>query len=199
MSKYGVLIVDDSAFMRKAISLLFELDSDFFIAGIARNGQEAIEKIKTGFTKPLADRFNNLCELEVREAEDGDILRAGTAYIAPAGFQTILEKKPNGEVCLRIRSDLAPHALYKPSIDVALTSAAPVFGKHLVTAILTGMGVDGTIGCSDVKQLKGRVVVEAEESCVVYGMPKSVYEAGLADRQVALPQIYANLLDLAFE
>lgn len=350
MSKYGVLIVDDSAFMRKAISLLFELDSDFFIAGIARNGQEAIEKIKRlkpdlvtmdvempemdgitalkqimanhpvpvvmlsvqtdhgteatiqalelgavdfflkdrlvnekdrssvvldflervksaakvkvlrpasvilsaeepvrkpetlrsrlaeliligcstggpsalqsilpkfpgnfsvpilviqhmppGFTKPLADRFNNLCELEVREAEDGDILRAGTAYIAPAGFQTILEKKPNGEVCLRIRSDLAPHALYKPSIDVALTSAAPVFGKHLVTAILTGMGVDGTIGCRDVKNLKGRVVVEAEESCVVYGMPKSVYEAGLADRQVALPQIYANLLDLAFE
>ncbi|GGO01614.1 protein-glutamate methylesterase/protein-glutamine glutaminase [Saccharibacillus kuerlensis] len=350
MGKYGVLIVDDSAFMRRAITLLFEADPDFFIAGIARNGREAIDKIQRlkpdlvtmdvempemdgitalanimehhpvpvvmlsvqtddgteatiralqlgavdfflkdrlvhepdrsavvldflervksaagakisrpgsampvvsepkkkpeavrartadllvigcstggpsalqsilprfpkdfpipvivvqhmppGFTKPLADRFNNLCELDISEAQDGDILKAGTAYVAPAGFQTILERKADGSIQLRIRSDLAPNALYKPSIDVLLTSAAPLFGDRLITAILTGMGVDGTAGCRDVKNLKGRVIAEAEESCVVYGMPKSVFEAGLTDRQVTLSQIYANLVDLAFE
>ncbi|OWR32478.1 chemotaxis response regulator protein-glutamate methylesterase [Saccharibacillus sp. O23] len=350
MGSYGVLIVDDSAFMRRAISLLFESDPDFFIAGIARNGREAIEKIQRlkpdlvtmdvempemdgiaalahimehhpvpvvmlsvqtdegteatiralergavdfflkdrlvhehdrsavvldflervksaagarivrpgsaasvvrepekkaqnvgvrkadllvigcstggpsalqsilprfaadfpipivviqhmppGFTKPLADRFDNLCALEIREAADRDVLKPGRAYVAPAGYQTVTERNPDGSLILRIRSDLAPNALYKPSIDVMLTSAAPMLGAGLLVAILTGMGVDGTAGCRDVKNMKGRVIAEAEESCVVYGMPKSVYEAGLADRQVPLSQIYANLVDFAFE
>ncbi|GCL73214.1 chemotaxis response regulator protein-glutamate methylesterase [Paenibacillus naphthalenovorans] len=342
MSRYGVLIVDDSAFMRRAISLLIEKDPDFFIVGIARNGLEAIEKIKRfkpdvvtmdvempemdgitaleqimkyhpvavvmlstltgegaeatltalqlgavdffpksslmkdpaepkiiddflmrvkaaasaklplrnnvvsvkeaveenkkrgsasvdlliigcstggpsaiqsilprftpdfpagivvlqhmppGFTKPLADRFDNLCNLKVKEAEDGDVVMPGVIYVAPAGYQTLFQKTNDGKTTFKIVVDESK--LYKPSIDVSLQSGSSIYRDRLLVVILTGMGTDGLIGCGEVKRQRGHVIVESEESCIVYGMPKAVYEAGYADRQVSLPNIYQEIL-----
>ncbi|MDF9839513.1 MULTISPECIES: chemotaxis response regulator protein-glutamate methylesterase [unclassified Paenibacillus] len=349
MSRYGVLIVDDSAFMRRAIHLLFDEDPDFYVVGIARNGAEAVEKVNrlkpdivtmdvempemdgiealkiimadhpvpvvmlsvqtdhgteatikalehgavdfflkdhliggdgqagehktflervkcvaqakpsgierqgrpaeipsvelasrrpavdliligsstggpsalqsillrfpatfpipvlvvqhmpAGFTKPLADRFNNLCPITIKEAENGEVPAPGNVYVAPAGFQTQVVRQKDGVVLLTVAGDTMGRYLYKPSIDAALTSAVPVYGRRILTVILTGMGTDGTAGCRELKKMKGRVLAEAEESCVVYGMPRSVHEAGLTDRQVPLHQIYENLIDMAFE
>ncbi|GMA48933.1 chemotaxis response regulator protein-glutamate methylesterase [Alicyclobacillus contaminans] len=342
MPKYGVLVVDDSAFMRRSISMLIESDQELFVAGIARNGLEALEKVKQikphivtmdvempemdgisalaqimkecpvpvvmlsvftesgaqstlkalelgavdfflknaliqenpepqiikdflarlksvihanipkrsltetilpkseedrdsldvkkdlliigcstggpsalqailprfsadfpipilvlqhmppGFTKPLADRLNTMCDLRVMEAEDGQRLLPGTIFVGPAGAQTLLAKRGD-HVELQIRTDLPIQSLYKPCIDVTLSSAAPLYKDRLLAVILTGMGSDGLEGCKSVKEHYGHVIVQAEESCVVYGMPKVVFEAGYADRQGELSTIYQHI------
>jgi two-component system chemotaxis response regulator CheB len=342
MKQYGVLVVDDSAFMRRAISLILEKDSQFFVIGIARNGVEAIEKVhrlqpdlvtmdvempemnglqaldqimktspvpvvmlssrtsegahetlqalesgavdfflkdslikdrddqekvqeflhrlkgianaklprKTevapslkrvikkngqrqtdlvfigcstggpsalqsilprlpedfpvpvvvaqhmppGFTKPLAERFNNLCKLNVMEARNGQTVEVGNIYIAPSGFQTQFEKKADGSVVFRVEQQEGVKSLYKPSIDITLHSAAPIYRERLLSVILTGMGVDGMQGCGLVKKYSGHVFVEAEESCIVYGMPKAVLEAGYADNQFLLSRMHQEII-----
>ncbi|MFC4767209.1 protein-glutamate methylesterase/protein-glutamine glutaminase [Effusibacillus consociatus] len=153
-----------------------------------------LQHMPPGFTKPLADRFNNICNLKVKEAEDGDVLEPGTIYIAPSGFQTLIEEQRNGSKRLKIQTESPIPTLYNPSVDVTLLSAAPIFGDRLLSVILTGMGVDGLEGCKKVKEYQGRVIVEAEESCIVYGMPKAVFEAGYADRQSVLSSMYPLIM-----
>ena len=342
MKQYSVLVVDDSAFMRRAVSHILELDPQFIVGGIARNGSEAIEKVKRlkpdlvtmdvempemnglkaleqimktspvpvvmlsnrtgegayetlealelgavdfflkdnllrnqpsadqsadflmrlngiveanspskksnkivlsnnrmltekrnidlvfigcstggpsalqkilpffsadfpvpivvaqhmppGFTKPLAERFNSLCNLKVKEALHGETVEAGTIYIAPSGHQTRFEKNQQGFICFNIDNKLDDDALYKPSIDISLCSAAPIYTDKLLSVILTGMGVDGMIGCGLVKKYEGSVLVEAEDSCIVYGMPKAVLEAGHADGKYELSQMYQEIV-----
>jgi two-component system chemotaxis response regulator CheB len=153
-----------------------------------------LQHMPPGFTKSLADRFDTFCNLHVKEAEDGDILEAGNIYIAPAGFQTLLAKKNDGNVAIRVEDSMDEKILYKPSVNVTLDSAAPIYKERLLTVILTGMGNDGLNGCRSVKKYNGRVIVEAEESCVVYGMPRAVFEAGLADIQVPLSNIFDKIM-----
>jgi two-component system, chemotaxis family, protein-glutamate methylesterase/glutaminase len=150
-----------------------------------------------GFTKPLAERFDNLCKLNVIEAKNGQVLTPGTIYIAPSGYQTQFEMKQDGTVVLKVDNQISISALYKPSIDITLNSAAPIFTDQLLAVILTGMGVDGREGCGMVKKYKGHVLVEAEDSCIVYGMPKAVLEAGYADGQYVLTQMFKEILSFA--
>jgi two-component system chemotaxis response regulator CheB len=147
-----------------------------------------------GFTKPLADRFDTLCQLRVKEVQDGQVLHGGTIYIAPSGYQTRFEKRQDDTVIFKVDNEAESQALYKPSVDITLTSAAPIFTDRLLTVILTGMGVDGMQGCGLVKKYNGTVFVEAEESCIVYGMPKAVQEAGYADGQYNLSQMYNEII-----
>jgi two-component system chemotaxis response regulator CheB len=147
-----------------------------------------------GFTKPLAERFDTLCQLNVKEAQNGQVVQGGTIYIAPSGYQTRFEKKPDGTVIFKVDNDVGVEALYKPSIDITLNSAAPIFTDRLLSVILTGMGVDGMQGCGLVKKYRGNVFVEAEDSCIVYGMPKAVLEAGYADGQYVLSQMYQEIM-----
>jgi len=153
-----------------------------------------LQHMPPGFTKSLAERFDTFCNLCVKEAEDGDILEAGKIYIAPSGFQTLLSKRSDNSISLKIKDMPNEKTLYKPSINITLDSAAPIYKERLLTVILTGMGNDGLIGCGSVKKYNGHVIVEAEESCVVYGMPKAVFEAGLADIQVTLPNIFEKIM-----
>lgn len=153
-----------------------------------------IQHMPPGFTGPLAERFDTICNLKVKEGEDGELIRAGTIYIAPAGFQTYINRKPDGSIVFKIEDYSPIETLYKPSVDVTLLSASQVYKDKLVAVIMTGMGNDGLIGCQEVKRKNGKVVVEAEESCIVYGMPKVVYEAGLADIQVPLHQIFQQVM-----
>lgn len=147
-----------------------------------------------GFTKHLAERFDSLCELNVREAQHEQPLQPGTIYIAPSGFQTEFEKRLNGSVYFKVSNEEGDQALYKPSIDVSLRSAAPIFTTGLLAVILTGMGVDGMKGSGDVKSFGGHVFVESEASCIVYGMPKAVMEAGHADGQFLLSQMQQEIV-----
>jgi len=187
--------------------------SDLLIIGCSTGGPSALQAIlprfpkdthvpivvlqhmPPGFTKPLAERFDTICNLRVKEAEDGEILEAGNIYIAPAGYQTFLDKKTDGTVVLKVEDCTTAETVYKPSINVTLKSAAPIYKERLLSVILTGMGNDGLIGCKTVKKYNGRVIVEAEESCIVYGMPKVVYEAGLADIQVPLSKIFNKIMN----
>lgn len=145
------------------------------------------------FTKPLADRFDTLCNLRVREIQNGEEVTAGTIYIAPSGYQTRFKKREDGSI-LFVVDDQDEQALYKPSIDISLCSAAPIYHQRLLAVILTGMGTDGMHGCGLVKKYNGTVLVEAKESCVVYGMPKAVYEAGYADGQFELSEIFHQII-----
>jgi len=151
-----------------------------------------IQHMPSGFTKPLAERLNNNCVLTVKEAEDGEKLEAGYIYIAPAGYQTTVKQQEWLKV-FSVTPSTSEH-LYKPSIDVTLQSLAPIYKNRLLVSILTGMGVDGTKGCKEVKHYNGYVLTEAQSTCVVYGMPKSVFEAGYADEVVELHSMYKTIM-----
>lgn len=152
-----------------------------------------IQHMPVGFTKSLATRFNNKCQLIVKEAEHHEILKAGTVYIAPAGVQSNLLKLPNGEYQVTQYEDNEEYSLYKPSIDVTLLSIAKSAKHKLLTVILTGMGDDGLKGCYAVKEHGGKVLAEAEETCVVYGMPKVVMDAGLVDKQLPIHMLFDEI------
>lgn len=153
-----------------------------------------LQHMPPGFTKSLSERFDNFCNLQVKEAENGDVLEAGKIFIAPAGYQTLLFRRIDNSISLKIEDIPDENIIYKPSIDITLESAAPIYRERLLTVVLTGMGNDGLLGCRAVKKHNGHVIAEAEESCIVYGMPKAVSEAGLADIQAALPDIFDKIM-----
>lgn len=147
-----------------------------------------------GFTKSLADRLARICSVPVKEAEDGERLQKGYIYIAPSGRQTTIEEK-NAHLTFKLLDSAPVVTRFRPSVDVLLLSAAPVLREHLFVLILTGMGNDGTIGCEEVKKYRGHVVTQSEQSCVVYGMPKAVVNAGCSDEQIALSEMTSYMLD----
>ncbi len=169
-------------------SILPNLPSDFPIPVLV------VQHMPPGFTKSLAHRFDTLCRVPVKEANDNEPFVRGTVYVAPAGWQTIFATERDGRVVMRVKDWPDPGVRFRPSVDVTLSSAAPIFREGLLTVILTGMGNDGTEGSGQVRGMGGRVVVQSEETCVVYGMPKCVYEAGFANEQVPLQQMTDAIL-----
>lgn len=147
-----------------------------------------------GFTGPLAQRLNGLCPLTVCEASSGEVLRAGKIYIAPAGKQMQVERR-SGQLVLQIGDNSPIPTHYHPSIDVMLLSLAKEVGKGTLGVIMTGMGSDGLRGMKEIKALEGYAIAEAEETCVVYGMPRALVDAGLADRVVPLGNIARTIIE----
>jgi two-component system chemotaxis response regulator CheB len=141
-----------------------------------------------GYTAMYAEKLNEIGPLRVIEAQGDEEVVAGTAYLAPAGRHLTFEKDLAGTV----RTRLALHPLdtpHRPAVDVLFQSAAEVYGERVLGVVMTGMGSDGREGAAWIKARGGRVITEAEESCVVYGMPRSVVEAGLSDRSAPLEQL----------
>lgn len=134
-----------------------------------------------GFTAPFARRLNELGPQRVVEATRTTRLEIGRLVLAPAGVH--LRVEGGGELSLKPG---VPDELHVPSVDELFRSGADAFGMRCLAVVFTGMGRDGTVGASWVKAAGGRVLAEAESSCVVYGMPRSVVEAGLADEVVPL-------------
>jgi two-component system chemotaxis response regulator CheB len=140
-----------------------------------------VQHMPAGFTRSLADRLDRSSKLAVREAAQGDVLAAGLALIAPGDFH--LRISPTGTVDL----DDGPRVNgVRPSVDVTLTSVVERFGKDALTVILTGMGHDGATGAVALHEAGGFVLAEDESTCVVWGMPRAVFERGVADRVVPL-------------
>jgi len=148
-----------------------------------------------GFTKSLANRLNDLGNLPVKEAEDGEPVEKGKALIAPAGFQTEVEER-NGRVQVRVSEKTNYQTLFRPSVDVLFLSVARVYGPHALGVIMTGMGSDGTKGLKAIKEASGYVIAQDEASCIVYGMPKSAVEAGVVDKVVPLTRIGEEITGL---
>lgn len=141
-----------------------------------------------GYTEMYASKLNELSQLEVREAAAGDEVKPGRVFLAPAGRHLSLKRDANGMVVTHL--DARPfNTLHRPAVDVLFQSAAEVYGKRVLGVVLTGMGSDGKQGAAWIKSQGGLVFTEAESSCVVYGMPSVVVEAGLSDRIVALDQM----------
>lgn len=148
--------------------------------------------IPPGYTEALARRLNEECALEVVEASDGLPLRPGLVVVARAGAHVKLARTDGVDV---VRVDVRPiEALYRPSVDVLFESAAEVWGARTVAVVLTGMGDDGTRGARRVHEVGGAVLTEAESTCVVYGMPRSVFEAHLANEEAPLDQMVAAIV-----
>ena len=188
--------------------------SDIVVLGISTGGPQALRQLipqlpadfpvpivmvlhmPVGYTAMYADRLNAISALEVVEAREGDVLRPGAAFLAPAGRHITLVRQPDSYV--RVHLDLRPFdTQHRPSVDVLFRSAAEVYGERVLGVVMTGMGSDGLLGAGYIKARGGRVVTEAESSCVVYGMPRSVDEAALSDRSVPLAQMAACIAEMA--
>jgi two-component system chemotaxis response regulator CheB len=147
-----------------------------------------------GYTEAYAKRLDELSELTVVEAREGDEVRPGFVFVAPAGRH--LSFKRDGFGAVRTWLDVRPlDTPHRPSVDVLFESAAEVYGKRVLGVVMTGMGDDGRAGAAWIKARNGSVLTEAEETCIVYGMPRSVVEAGLSDESVPLDRLAAVILD----
>jgi two-component system chemotaxis response regulator CheB len=153
-----------------------------------RTGYLIIQHMPAGFTRSLAERLDTLTSLNVREAEQGDRLEAGTVLVAPGNYH--LQLTAGGVV--QLFQGPRVHGV-RPSIDVTLEATAALFGPRVVTAILTGMGEDGADGAVTVRAKGGYVVAEDEATCVVWGMPRVVAERGAANRVARLEDISAAI------
>lgn len=139
-----------------------------------------VQHMPPKFTKSLAERLNGMSELEVKEAENDEIVKNGVIYFAPGGFHMTLEKKSSSIVTINI-SEEPLDTLHRPCVDIMLKSIIDIYGKYMLGIIMTGMGKDGLEGIKKLKELGGYSLVQDESTCVVYGMPRAVADSGLAD------------------
>ncbi len=146
-----------------------------------------VQHMPKSFTGAFARRLSRAGPLEVKEAETGDRLEPGRGFVAPGGAHMVVDRDAGGLV-LRI-TDEPTDSLYRPSVDVTFRSLADAVGGDVLAVVLTGMGADGREG---MRVLKGRgapSIAQNERTCVVYGMPKAVVEAGLADAVLPIDAI----------
>src|SRR4029079_9410916 len=141
-----------------------------------------------GFTASLASRLDGMSALTVKEATGGEAMDPRHIFLAPGGAH--LRMGEDRKIRL---SDEAPMGGLRPRADLTIADAAKLYGNQLVLVVLTGMGKDGLDGARAVKKAGGRILVEAESTCVVYGMPRAVAEAGLADEILPLHELPAAI------
>ncbi|MGQ9659005.1 MAG: protein-glutamate methylesterase/protein-glutamine glutaminase [Thermochromatium sp.] len=145
-----------------------------------------IQHMPASFTPAFAERLNNLCQIEVKEAASGDVLQPGTALLAPGGVQLVLE----GGAQTRVRiEESPPGTIYKPSVDITFKSAVTALRSQVLAVVLTGMGADGREGARELKANGAHVWAQDAASCVVFGMPAAVIDAGLADQILPLKEV----------
>lgn len=150
-----------------------------------------VQHMPGSFTPAFAQRLNQLCAINVKEAEDGEALKPGTALLAPGGKQMLLENRAGRQVVRIMESEAGQ--TYKPCVDITFNSIARVFPGGTLAVILTGMGADGREGCRTLKQGGSTIWSQDEASCVVYGMPAAVADAGLSDRVLGLKEVGPTL------
>lgn len=185
---------------------------DIVVIGISTGGPQALRDLiprlpKTfpvpiaivlhmpvGYTLMYAKRLDEVSALQVVEAGEGDPVRPGMVFIAPAGRHLMLTRGTNGEAMthLAMQPSDTPH---RPAVDVLFRSAADVYGSRVLGIVMTGMGNDGLLGAAHIKALGGTIVTEAESSCVVYGMPRAVVEANLSDLSAPLTGMAAAIME----
>jgi two-component system chemotaxis response regulator CheB len=147
-----------------------------------------------GYTEMYARKLNEVCALRAVEAKDGEEVVAGTIFVARAGQHLKFQRGADGVV--RTRLDIYPvDTPHRPAVDVLFESAADIYGERVLAVVLTGMGSDGRAGAAWIKARGGRVFTEAEETCVVYGMPRSVVEAGLSDEASPLDSLTQVIME----
>lgn len=184
---------------------------DIVVLGISTGGPQALKQIipqlpadlpvpiavvihmPVGYTELYSARLNEMSRVAVKEAAEGDMMVPGTVFIAPGGRHLSLHRV-DGHV--KAHLDVRPlDAVHRPSVDVLFQSASDAYLGRVLGVVMTGMGSDGRDGSAWIKAAGGRIVTEAEESCVVYGMPRAVVEAGLSDANAPLDTMIAAILE----
>ncbi|MBD7983549.1 chemotaxis response regulator protein-glutamate methylesterase [Sporosarcina sp. Sa2YVA2] len=212
-SIYDSLINPPKKHITSEKNLFSKMYETFVIIGTSTGGPRALQEVLTrlpaslqvpilivqhmpaGFTKSLALRLDGLSEIRVKEAEDGEVLEKGVAYIAPGGKHMKMKKCSLGYCVLLDDSEL-PRKGHRPAVDVLLESAALQNGLQFVTVIMTGMGYDGREGMQKLKDANPTITIaESEKTSVVYGMPKAINDAGLADRIEDLQNISTAIIE----
>lgn len=183
---------------------------DIVAIGVSTGGPPAVQKVLSqlpadfpasiliaqhmpaAFTGPFAKRLDGVCRITVKEAENGERLRPGTAYIAPGGRHLRVDQRIS-MVEVVVTPEPA-EALYKPSANVLIESVAQAMGRRTLGVILTGMGSDGLEGVRVLKQKGGRALAQSDATCVVYGMPKAIVDAGLADEIIDIDDMASAIM-----
>ncbi|MCA8094543.1 chemotaxis response regulator protein-glutamate methylesterase [Burkholderia anthina] len=179
------------------------------IIGASTGGTEAIREVLTplppdapavliaqhmppGFTKSFAQRLNGLCRIAVKEAEHGERVLPGHAYIAPGHAHLLLAR--SGANYIAQLSDEPPVNRHRPSVDVLFRSAAQHAGKNAIGVILTGMGRDGAAGLLDMKRAGAHTFAQDEASCIVFGMPREAIALGGAEEVAPLAEMSRRVM-----
>ena len=156
-------------------------------------GVVVVQHMPAGFTRSLAERLNSISEIKVKEAEHDEIIRPGQVYIAPGDYHLRIVPAGGGERKIALSQEPRVGNL-RPTVNYMFESAAQ-FGRDLISVIMTGMGSDGCEGMKKVKATGGWSIAQDENSCVVYGMPKAVVDAGLADEIKPLNKIAEAIVE----
>jgi two-component system chemotaxis response regulator CheB len=146
-----------------------------------------------GFTGPFAQRLNRLCQVAVKEAEEGEPVLPGHVYLAPAGRHMTVRRRSTADVVIHV-SIQPENMLHVPSVDVMMLSVAETYHSLAMGIILTGMGADGSLGMQAILREGGLTVGQDEASCAVYGMPRTCAEMGILKRVVPLAEIPQQIL-----
>ncbi|WP_311971078.1 chemotaxis response regulator protein-glutamate methylesterase [Pseudomonas baltica] len=149
-----------------------------------------VQHMPAAFTKAFAERLDKLCQIQVKEAEDGDVLRPGLALLAPGGKQMMVDGRGTVKI---LPGD--ERLNYKPCVDITFGSAAKSYGDKVLAVVLTGMGADGREGARLLKQGGSQIWAQDEASCVIYGMPMAIVKANLADAIYSLDDIGRHLTE----
>jgi two-component system chemotaxis response regulator CheB len=184
---------------------------DIVVIGVSTGGPQALKLVipklpadfpvpvamvlhmPVGYTEMYAGKLNEMSPLRVVEAGEGEIVEPGTVFLAPAGRHLSMRRDgATVKTHLDIRPLDTPH---RPSVDALFQSAAEVYGERVLGVVMTGMGSDGRDGAAWIKARGGVILTEAEQSCIVYGMPRSVMEAGLSDAAVPLERIAQAIME----
>jgi two-component system chemotaxis response regulator CheB len=139
-----------------------------------------VQHMPGSFTQAFAKRLNDLCDVTVKEASNGEMLTPGVCYLAPGGKQMTIEGRAGNAKVIISEPERFPSATYKPSVDVTFESVAQVYSGKVLAIILTGMGADGREGCKTLRAKGAKVWAQDEQSCVVYGMPQAVTVANIS-------------------
>jgi two-component system chemotaxis response regulator CheB len=188
-----------------------KLKFDIVVLGISTGGPQALRRLlpelpanfpvpvlmvlhmPMGYTAPFAEKLDEISQIDVAEAREGELVRPGLALLAPAGRHLTVRRNSMGSAVVH----LSMHPIdrnHRPSVDVLFQSVAETYGSRVLGVVMTGMGDDGKAGAGWIKAQGGTVLTEAESSCIIYGMPRSVVEAGLSDRVVPLGKMAETIL-----
>ena len=146
------------------------------------------------FTRAFADRLNDICAMEVKEAEDGDRVVPGRALIAPGNYHMLL-RRSGAQYDIQVKSGPLV-SRHRPSVDVLFKSVARFAGSNAIGIILTGMGSDGAAGLLEMHENGATTIAQDEKSCIVFGMPKVAIGLGATDKVVSLKNIPKQTLQM---
>jgi two-component system chemotaxis response regulator CheB len=187
--RIAILAIGTSTGGPKALQdIIPKLPKDFPVPTIV------VQHMPPAFTAPFAERLNELSQVRVKEAEEGEVLKPGVVLVAPGRGHMSVRRGRVGECYVTIEEN-RPELIYRPSADVMMLSVAEIFPGRALGVILTGMGNDGEKGMRAIKASGGRTLAQSEETCVVYGMGRAAVEARVVDRVVPLLEVVGEIIN----